>query len=95
MKLKTNWLGVALVFGWSICLNFIVQIASPGLPSFAYDYGLWGFAGSSLGLFGSSWLITRLIQSLNPADTSGRHYRRWAVTAAVFAGLMYLGNNPS
>ena len=95
MKLKTNWLGVALVFGWSICLMFIVHIASPSLPIYLSPTGLAGFAGSSLGLFDISWLITRLIQSMKPAETSGQHYRRWAVTAAVFAGLVYLGNNLS
>jgi hypothetical protein len=57
MKTKTNWLGVGLVLLWCIVLNFIVYVASPSLPLYASADGIARFAGTTLSMFGISWLI--------------------------------------
>lgn len=92
MKIKTNWSAVGGVLVLCCCLNFIVHVASPSLAIYASVSGLAQFVGSTFGLFGIGWLFARLVQFMRPVKTTEVYYRRWAVTAAVFAGMMYVGS---
>ena len=88
---KENWFAVVGLYLWAIFLTIISTYADPEDLTRPTTQLIASKLGLAFAIFMMSWVISHLIRKLKKEDTPTQHYRRWGITLAVMAFLIWNG----